>query len=139
MDIDPSILGRIMSAEGVGQRLQGDAKLDEVVEGDGASMSAVELDHEEIHGGRLQTIAHHPQRGRQLALVDKARVVAVVTAKCLLPLRHIVPQLGKLLKVDGARVIPIKHDDHLPDRLRIKRSPSSIGKGLSQFIGADLT
>ena len=91
MDVDPSILGRVVSAKGVGQRLQRDAELDEVVEGDGASMPAVVFDHEEIDGGRLQTISHHPQRGRQLALVDKPRVVAVVTAESLLPLRHIVP------------------------------------------------
>ena len=96
MDVDPSVLRRVVSAKGVGQRLQRDAELDEVVEGDGASMPAVVFDHEEIDGGRLQTISHHPQRGRQLALVDKPRVVAVVTAESLLPLRHIVPQLGKL-------------------------------------------
>jgi len=139
VNVDPSILRRVVPAEGVGERLQGDGELDEVVEGDRSSLLPVELLDEEIHGGRLQTIAHHPQSRRQLALVDETGIVAIVTAKRLLPSRHVVPQLGKLLKIDGPRVIPVKHDYHLPDCLGIKRCPGSVRQRLAEFRGADLT
>ena len=95
MDLDPAVLTRVVSAEGVGERLQSDAELDEVVEGDGSAVLTIELLDEEIHGRRLQTISHHPQRRRQLVLVDETRIVPIVTAERLLPSSHVIPQLRK--------------------------------------------
>jgi len=130
MDLDPAILTRVVSAEGVGERLQSDAELDEVVEGDGAAVLTVELLDEEVHGRRLQTISHHPQRRRQLVLVDETRIVPIVTAERLLPSSHVIPQLGKFLEVDSAGVISVEHADHLPDGFGIERGPCSVGQGL---------
>ena len=93
MYIDPPALVGVLPAEGVGERLQRDAELDEVVEGDRAAMLPVELLDEEIDGGGLQAISHHPQSRRQLALVDEAGPVAIVAAESLLPFRHVIPQL----------------------------------------------
>jgi len=138
MDVDPAALLRVVAAEGVGERLQRDAELDEVVEGDRASMLSVELLDEEIHGGRLQAIPHHAQSRRQFSLVDKTRIVPIVTAERLLPSSHVVPQLGEFLKIDGSRVVSVKHDDHLSDRLGVKGRPSAVGQRLSQLGGADL-
>jgi len=139
MDVDPAALLRVVSAEGVGERLEADAELDEVVESDRPAMLSVELLDEEIHRGRLKTITHHAQSRRQFPLVDETGVVAVVAAKRLLPSSHVVPKLRKLLEVDGSRVIPVKHDNHLTDRLWIKRGPRPVGKRLSKFGGAYLS
>jgi len=139
VNVDPAALLRVVAAEGVGQRLQRHAELDEVVEGDGASMLPIELFHKEIHGGRLKPISHHAKSSRQLALVDETRIVPIVTAERLLPSSHVVPQLRELLKINGSRVIAVEHDDHLPDGFGIERRPSSIGESLSEFRRADLT
>ena len=64
MNVNPTILRRVISTKRVSQRLQRDAQLDKVVECDGAAMPSIVLLDEEIDGGRLQTISHHPQRGR---------------------------------------------------------------------------
>ena len=96
MNVNPAVLRGVVSPERVRQRLQSDAQLDKVVKGDGTAMPSIVLLDEEIDGGRLQTIAHHPQRRRQLVLVDETRVVPIVAAESLLPLGHVVPQLGEL-------------------------------------------
>jgi len=139
MNVDPAVLRRVVTPEGVGQRLQRHAELDEVVESDGASMLPIELFHEEIHGGRLKPISHHAQGSRQLAFVDETRIVPIVTAKRLLPPSHVVPQLRELLKINGSRVIAVEHDDHLPDGLGIERRPRSIGERRAKFRRTDLT
>jgi len=138
MNVDPAALLRVVAAEGVSQRLQRDRELDEVVEGDGASMLSVELLDEEIHGGRLKAVTHHAQSRRQLALIDETRIVTIVAAERLLPSGHVVPQLGEFLKIDGAGVVTVEHDDHLSNRLGVKRRPGSIGQRLAEFRGADL-
>lgn len=91
MDLDPAVLIGVVPAEGVGERLQRHGELDKVIEGDRPALLAVELLDEEIHGGRLKAIPHHPQRRRQLVLVDETRVVPIVAAESLLPLGHVVP------------------------------------------------
>ena len=96
MNLNPAVLARVVPSEGVGESLQRDGELDKVIEGDRPAVLTVELLDEEIHGGRLEAIAHHPQRRRQLVLVDETRVVAVVAAERLLPFGHVVPQLGEL-------------------------------------------
>ena len=91
MNVNPTILRRVISTKRVSQRLQRDAQLDKVVECDGAAMPSIVLLDEEIDGGWLQTIAHHPQGCGQLALVDETGIVAIVTAECLLPTGHVIP------------------------------------------------
>jgi len=139
MNLDPAVLIRVVPAEGVGESLQRDGELDKVIEGDRPAVLAVELLDEEIHGGRLKAITHHPQRRCQLVLVDETRVVPIVAAESLLPLGHVVPQLGELLEVNGTGVVVVEHHDHLPDRLGIKRSPSPVGQGLAQLHDGYLT
>lgn len=126
MNVDPSALVGVLPAEGVGQCLQRDAELDEVVEGDRSAVLPIELLDEEIDGGGLKAISHHPQSRRQLALVNEAGAVAIVAAESLLPLRHVIPQLLKFLKINGSGVVSVEHADHLPNGFWVKGRPRAV-------------
>ena len=45
----------------------------------------------------------------EFSLVNGARIVPIIIPKCRLPVCDVLPQRTKLLEIDSATVVPIKH------------------------------
>lgn len=67
----------------------------------------------------------------KLVLVDEARVVSVVGAEDVLPVRDVLPHSGKLVEVHPSFVLPVKHGCETEvNRKDMSESKRSVQKGV---------
>ncbi|GMT31620.1 hypothetical protein PFISCL1PPCAC_22917, partial [Pristionchus fissidentatus] len=108
-DLDDTVPVEVLVSERRGQRLQNDAKLDEVVKVDTASVRPIELVHEDSVERRRESSTESSQCVGQLSPVDVARSVVVKAAEARRPVVHVVPQRLEFAEFDGAVTIGVEH------------------------------
>lgn len=126
MNVDPPVLVCVEATEGVGQTLELNAKLDEVVEVDHSSACFVVFFEKEAYALIGESVAKSDECLLEFVEVDMAGIVSIKSPKAMLPIRDIFPQAGKFVKPDRTSVVLVEHHYHQSDGFGVKRGPRSI-------------
>lgn len=130
-DVNPTIHVSVVSSESAGESLQLDAELNEIIECDMAFGFAIIASHQDSIELVRETIAESGESLFQFIEINVARIIAIERAKTIEPVGDVTPEIAKLLKIDGPRMVTIKHADH---ETHLRRGISlhllAIGMGL---------
>lgn len=74
----------------------------------------------------------------ELILVDEARVVPVVGAEDVLPVRDVLPNAGELVEVHPAFVLPVEHGCKGTETAEVKKTKRKKKKRLKKKTRNDL-
>ena len=126
---------RVELLKGVGQGLDHNAALNEVVEADSRRSRPVEFPNKQVIKPVTQSVSESSERLLQLVPVDRPGIVLVEGAESFLPIANVLPQSAELVEVDCPGQIPVEHSDHEADRFWVESRPGPIPEGFLQLIG----